>query len=421
VESFFDSFSFDVMESIVSPFLYNRNPVPDAGGIAPNTPFWFDVLDDYNVVPGSLKFYVDGNMAYNGTPAPGAWCPPFDGYIGRVEDVIDGYDGYRVRIDHSTLLFPPSSRVNIRVIAMDAQSNILDETYGIWISPALIEPPKVDPYENTLSLFFSGDMEPSSLLDGYLFKLSNLSDFSNKAFVRKVDMLAADRVRLWVEWFQGDGPFTLTVSNKVRDIHDGYLIGAGGILDVFQSDAAYTNTNGLVRSWHESRLVTRDGQRAYLAGARGIDVFDVRLGLFDASRWGQVLDAYGIGAMCLVKSGDGYEFSGDSPPQLCDQLPAPETTVPSPDAILFSIIDNITSVETVSLAVYISGLLVFSGGSGGWANNWGGQITVHPHQLDVELYPSENFSLGSRVSVRVVASNLLGQLLDSTYGFNIAP
>jgi len=407
------SYWFRTIGDTLPPFLYNRDPVPDAGGIVPGASFSFDVLDDYSgVVPESLVFYVDGAMAYDGVS--GNWHPPYDGYVGRVEDVVDGYDGYHARIDHPTP-FPASARVNIRVVARDVQGNVLDETYGFWISPALVSV-FVDPYETTLRLVFSGDMEPSSLLDASLFRLSG-----RRAYVRKVDILDAYEARLWVEWFQGEGPFALAVSDMVRDIHDGYLIGAGASLNVFQSDAMFTNTDGLVRSWHDSRLLARDGQRIYMAGMRGIDVFDDRFGIPATSRWGQVLDSYGINAICLVKSGDGYEFFESDPPQLRDQFPAPDTTVPSPGAVLFSVVDNITAVETVSLAVYVGGTLVFSGGSGGWMNNWGGQITVRQHRLDVELYPPSPFAPGTRAYLRVLASDMLGNIVDRTYAFNIAP
>jgi hypothetical protein len=158
-----------------------------------------------------------------------------------------------------------------------------------------------------------------------------------------------------------------------------------------------------------------------LAGARGLDVFDERFGIMRPNRWGQILDAYGITAVCLVKTGDGYEFFESDATILYDQIPAPGVTVPSPDVIRFSIVDNITSIETVSLAVYVCGILAFSGGSNGWANNWGGQITVHPHRLDVELYPPQVFEPGTMVYLRVLASDLLGSVVDRTYSFNITP
>jgi hypothetical protein len=299
-------------------------------------------------------------------------------------------------------------------VAQDSQAGVLDETYGFWIAPALVLA-TIDPYETTLKLVFSGAMEPFSLLDASLFQLSN------GAYTRKVDILDAYQVRLWVERFQGTGPFTLVVSNTVKDTHDGYLIGAGGSFEIFQSNALFSNTDGLICSWHDSRRVTRDGQRLYLAGARGLDVFDERFGIMRPNRWGQILDAFGITAMCLVKIGDGYEFFESDVPTLHDQIPAPGATVPSPDIIRFSIVDNITSIETVSLAVYVDEMLVFSGGSDGWADNWGGQITVHPHKLEVELYPSQPFTPGARVLLRVLATSLLDNEVDRTYSFNITP
>lgn len=403
------SYSFRTIGDSAEPFLRNRDPGVDVGGVGASQSFSFDVLDDYSgVAPLTLYFFVNGAPAYIG--ATQSWVAPFDGYVGRVEDV-DGYDGYHVRIDHPAL--SASSRVDLRVVAQDGQGNLLDETYGFWIAPALLSV-AVDPYETTLRVTFSGAMDPTLLLDASMFALSD------GAYARKAEMPAPDQALLWVERFQGAGPFELTVSDSLLDIHGGALAGdRTRSVEVFQSDALFSNTDGLVRSWRVSRQIARDAQRVYLAGLRGLDVLDIRYGITRASRWSQILDAYGISAMCLT--GDGYDFSEGEPPTLTSQDPAPGSIVPSPTTIRFLVVDAVTSVETTSLAVYIGSRLVFSGGSSGWLNGWGGQVSVSPHQLAVELFPpAGEFLSGETVSVRVMATDLLGNAMDRTYQFTIA-
>jgi len=404
------SYSFTTIGSSHTPFLRNFDPTPEIGGVPPSYSYSFDLLDDYDDVnPATILFYVNGAQVYSG--ATGLWTAPYDGYIGRVEN-IDGYDGYHVRIDHPS--FPNSSRVNIRVVAFDFHATMLDQTYGIWIAPMAFAP-TIDPYEITLRLSFSGAMDSTVVLDASLFRLSG------GAYVRKVDALSQSELQLWVERMLGPGPFTLTVSSLVADSHGGHPVGDIVLaVPVFHSDALFSNNDGLLRSWHENRLVLRDGQRVYFAGLRGIDVLDIRLGMTAANRWAQVLDAYGVNAMCLLGSMDGYDFATGAPPALVNPDPAPDVVgVPTDTDILFSVTETIIAVETTSLAIYVGTALVFSG-IGGWAGHWGGQITVRSRALDVELFPPEPFEPDSRIQVRVIASDLLGNLLDRSYTFTTA-
>jgi hypothetical protein len=375
------------------------DPMPETGGIRSDSSCLFDILDSYDLLPGTFEFYVNGSQAYGGN----AWIAPYDGYVGRVS--IDGYDGYHVRIDRPTL--PASSRVDIRVVAADSQAGLLDQTYGFWIAPTAFSP-VVDPYEITLRLVFSGAMDPVTILDASLFRISG------GAYARKVDILSQSELRLWVEGLTGEEPFTMTVSSLVADIHGGHP--AGDIVlpvPVFQSDALFP-----LRSWHVSQVALQDAQRAYFAGYRGVDVLDIRFGMAASNRWAQVLDAYGVVAMCL--SGDGYDFSVGVPPILADLDPPPYAVgVPTGTGIRFSVVGETTSVEMSSLAIYVDTVLAF-GGIGGWVGNWGGQITVRHQGFDVELLPPEPFAPDSRVVVRVVVSDLLGTSSDTTYSFTTA-
>lgn len=394
---------------MTTPFLRNRDPDIDVGGVLTTKSCSFDVLTENigGIDPLSLLFYVGSDLAYRGSID--LWYSPFDGYVGKT--IVDGYDGYHVRIDHS-VEFQHSDRINLRVIAEDAGGGALDETYGFWVLPALISM-TIEPYETTLKLIFSGDMDSSSLLDSSLFTISN------GAYVRKVDVQEPNIIKLWVEKLYGSYPFSLTISTLVKDTHDGYLERTSTDVDIFQSSAFFSNTNGFIRSWHNSDFIRKDEKRAYLCGASGIDVFNTTYGLNNSYRWAQILDSYGISAVCLVNTNDGYEFSESTSPWISNCMPIRGSTVPIPTTISFTINDRL-SLEIVSVAIYISNTLVFSGVSG-WNNNWGGQITVYSNRIDVELFPPQDFFQINTVIVRIVAYNLMEILLDDSYLFYITP
>jgi hypothetical protein len=402
------------------PFLDNQIPAPSATNVLINSQVLFDVLDDSEGIDlSTLVISIEGNLAWSG----GTFQAPFSGPPPS-PIVVDGYDGYHLEISHS-VNFPYNSFIDVHVVVEDFNGDLLDTTYIFLTVP---NPPvsllslTQGPYEITLDVEFSGPMLLSSLTDASSFV------FSNGAFVRYVEplplrSLVPTGVRLWVEKFIGDSLFTLTIASPpVLDTFGNTLdpIGRSATISPFQSSAVFSNTNGLIRSWHESHLITYDTQRIYLSSIRGLDVFDARSGFSTSNRWAQILDSYGISALCLTSSGDGYDFSDGISPQVFNQLPLPNSIVLSPDVISFSIVDSITSVEITSLAVYINSILVFSGITG-WENNWGGKILVHPQQLDIELYPPVVFSSGTLISVHILANDLLGNLTNIIYTFTIAP
>jgi hypothetical protein len=321
--------------------------------------------------------------------------------------------------------FPASGSVTVRVISADYESNPLDESWQFFTETSILD---VDfgPFEITLDVVFSGAMlQNSALVDPANYQ------FDGDMYTRLVEILDDDEVRLWVELFQGEGPFTLTLSPDVRDSYGISLSGAAAQFEVpvFQSDATMSATNGLVRTWagrgaafpqQGSRYAAMDSQRVYLAGARGIDAFR-RDTVGTVVRWAQVMDEYGIDTMFVANYDPDYVFEDIVPPFVENRVPAAGSTdADSTTSIRFDVADAITAVEIVATAVYVNGTLAFAGGSGGWKNDWSGDIRVQHRSLDFTLRPPSPFTPGTTVSVRVVAFDLLDNALDTTYTFRIA-
>jgi len=245
------------------------------------------------------------------------------------------------------------------------------------------------------------------------------------AYVRLVEALPygsamPTSVRLWVEGFQGNIPFTITVSSQVKDISGNALAPDGRTAQIFpfQSSAYFSNTSGLVRSSHESEIVLRDSMRIYLANSRGMDVFDIGQGLMRPIKWSQILDAYGLGAACVFGT-DDYVFSDTIPPFLMYETPSPGATgIPQNTNISLTVLDEATTVETTALAIHSNGQLAFSGNSG-WLGGCGGQITVVRQGLNVELYPPSGAIVSGLNTVAVRAYDLAENLLDTSYTFTV--
>jgi hypothetical protein len=186
--------------------------------------------------------------------------------------------------------------------------------------------------------------------------------------------------------------------------------------------------NGLVRTWagrgedHPAESMKRaflDSQRVYLGGARGVEGFR-RTTKGTVTRWAQIFDAYGIGAMFVANYDDDYVFEDFLGPFLEDQLPAVgSTTAPPSTDIRFSVSDATTAVEISATAVYVNGALVFAGAYGGWMNGWSGNIRVRHRSLDFEVRPPEPYSPGTTITVRVMASDLMENSMDASYSFRV--
>ena len=406
------SWSFSIID-FLPPFLRNRNPDADSVGNEDNTNISVDILygGSATINLSTLDAYVDGVVAYSGLTD--SFQNNFDGPSSAItQTTVDGYDGYHLVLD-STVDFLTSALKSVRISVRDTNGNHLDETYyfRIGISASVT----ASPYEITLDVVFSGDMS----IGPALRKTSNYQ-FDNGMYARLVDVISARQVRLWVELFHSTSPFTLTFSDEIIDAYGGGLVASSNPVTIvpFYSTADLTNFNGRVRTWRQSNIVRADSQRIYLAGIRGIDVFRKQTEATPV-RWGQVFDAYGINAMFVANFGGDLVISDTAPPFLTGQSPTPGGSMSAAGPISFTIQDTTTAVEITSTTVYINDALAFSGGINGWANGYYGAIAVGHKTLSFEIYSADSFPAGEG-SIRIIATDLMGNSLDETYTFSIA-
>lgn len=269
------------------------------------------------------------------------------------------------------------------------------------------------PFEITLDVVFSGAM----LNNGELDNPANYT-FTEGMYARLAEIIDGYGVRLWVELFANQPSFTMTVADAVKDVGGLPLSPNTFTFSPFESDATMSNYNARVRTWRESNFVQEDSQRIYLAGTKGIDVFRKQSAVIPA-RWAQVFDEYGVNAMFVANFPSDLIITDTVPPFLQNQNPSPGSTANPDTSIYFEVADATTAVEITSVTAYVNGLTVFSGGLGGWASGYSGKVEVGYKQLNFTLYPDSDFVVGSTVLVRVVASDLLGNLLDISYSFDI--
>jgi hypothetical protein len=402
------TWAFDV-EPPSPPFLRNQSPVPGQTGVDQSAPMSADILDIEQVDPSTIDAYVDGVPAYHG----GAFLVPFNGSVLPV--IVEGYGGFHMEVLQPAP-FAPNSLVDVRLAARNIDGLKTDQSWQ-FRTAKLLEV-AVGPYEITLDVDFGQPMLAATMFDAARFSLSG------GAYARAVDPLLTGGVltgaRLWVEGFRGAHPFTLDVSPAVLDSSGDPLPPSSRTATIlpFPSSAYYSNTTGLVRSWHESRAILRDSKRVYLSGTRGLDILDVGRGVTLPFRWAQILDANGVQAACLAGTAD-YDFSHSGPPLLSNRHPAPgETGVSQSSIIYLSVVDFDTAPDLRSLSVYVNGALVF-GGSAGWAGGrFGGQVRVLHQVLAVQLYPYLPLPPGTN-TVEVLANDLFGNLMDASYSFSV--
>ncbi len=368
-----------------------------------------DILDDGVVEQSSIRLWINGFLAYNSS----GFIVPFFGDI--FPTAMDGYSGYHLSVSNLTP-YPFLSTITIEVLAEDNDGYSLDGYWQFRIAAGLTSLSQ-GPYEITLDASFSGPMLLSSLLDASLYQISG------GAYVRQVETLPLGSsiptgVRLWLEGFQGDGFFTLMVSHLVKDLSGDALAPSGRTAQIypFQSTAYFSNTSGYVRSRHVSTLAKKDNFRVYLIGTKGMDVFDISRGFEQPLRWAQILDGYGFGAACVLGTAD-YAFKDTDPPFLANRNPYPgQTGVSIGTDILLSVADEVTSVEVTAIAVYVNSHLAFSGMSG-WNSGYGGCISVVPQIVSILLYPPVGGVVVGTNTVSVVAMDLAGNLLNTSYTF----
>lgn len=289
-----------------------------------------------------------------------------------------------------------------------------------------LESIEVGPYEITLDVFFSAEMLASSLINAANYR------FSGNAYARYVETLplnslAVTGVRLWVEGFSGSDSFTFSVlSPPILDAYGNPLEDISLSILPFQSSAFFSNTTALVRSWHDSKIVSSDTQRLYLSGTKGTDTFYIANGISKSRKWSQILDSYGIDAACLSRS-ENYIFSDLDSPVLSGLNPAPGATGISQSAnIYLSILDEITSVDLSSVAIYVRNTSIpyakeriFSG-IRGWEfpEVGGGYIIVERKGINIKLIPTNLLDNGL-VTITILANDLIGNILSTSYDFTV--
>jgi hypothetical protein len=119
--------------------------------------------------------------------------------------------------------------------------------------------------------------------------------------------------------------------------------------------------------------------------------------------------------MFVANFGGGYKFRDEEPPYLVDQSPSPGETVSTPDTQLeFTIRDKKTAVEPTAVSIFVNGVKAF-GGDVGWLNGFSGQIVIKHKNLEVAVTHPSPIVEDSTVSVRVLATDLMGNSLDTQY------
>lgn len=389
---------------------YIKNNFPISSGTQLDTNIGFDILSNTVLKSSTLKIYLDSILiseyetSYSPFNGPGFSLLPIS---------ADGYDGYTLFLDNIGQISAGTHNVSIYCDNNYGTTSYFTYQFFTITTPLLLE---MGPFEITLDLTFSNDMFQNE-------ELTNSANYtlSNGAYVRKVDILDIDQVRLWVEHFYGNSSFSLSVSN-LTDSYGGIVLDQSISISPFYSSASISNYNGLIRTWRDDYFVTNDSQRIYLAGVKGIDVFSRRSNGFADKYWGQVFDDYGIDAMFVANFPNDVVFTDSQPPYLSYMNPSSGDIVSGDSHILFVIKDDGTAVDLTSITVYLNSVLVFNGGlNGGWGENFSGNIVFGYQTVGFDIWANWAGLLGETtdVEMRITASDLLGNVLNFIYSFEI--
>jgi len=396
----------------VSLFTLNKNPTASETGVDGDKTIDISILsttDDFGVVLSDIDAYVDGNPAFVG---PGTFLSPWNGSDSSISAITtDGYSGYKLILDYASGSLNSNTDFSVRVVARDENLNTLDESYSFRTGNKIISA-EVSDFEIVLNVKFEQAMS-----EGTLSKASGYT-FDNGAYVRLVEQVSSAEVKIWVELLDGSDSFVLNTSDIILDSYGDPIPSSYNnfVVSPLVSTATISHSNAKIRTWRESNIIFADSERIYLAGSRGMDVFN-RDNITATSRWGQIFDSYGINAMFVANFGGDLVITDTSPPYLSNQSPVPLTFAPTDSLIILSIVDDETSVEPTSTTIYINEILAFSGSFGGWQNDYTGSIIVSHKRLNFTIVSVSQFSEGQNVTVRVISSDLYGNELDTIYGF----
>lgn len=268
------------------------------------------------------------------------------------------------------------------------------------------------PYEETIKIVFTNDLNTNSAL----MSCANYV-LSNGAYVYNIELLDTNIIRLWTKLLWGHPTFRLTINNITNAGGDPLNINYADF-NIDTSTANIGSYNGQIATWRSSNFVAKDSQRVYLAGGRGIDVF-YRNSLTNLTRWAQIFDGYNITALSIANFGGDLEITDTAIPYLLNQNPSPdEVLLATTNTILLSIADADSSVDLTSVIISVNDSAMFNGTSGGWADGYTSVVTVHPQQLDF-IIVCPYFGMDTQNIIRVVAADLMGNTLTTSYVFYI--
>lgn len=386
-------------------FLTNSAPYNLQPGIGLSTSIATDLLDDLEIVYNSINVYINDDLIFDGS----AFIYP---YVGTLTSIVsDGYFGYRIEINKEEL-YTPSTWITVRVVASDVALDSIDESYKFYTKTS-VKQIDFGPYEITYDLTFTGPVYNDA-------ELTNSANYTinNGAYAKKIDKLADDQVRIWSELLYGHTSFNVVVSSNVKDSYSIPIDENETIIGPFYSTANIGSYNGLIRTSHDSRLISSDSQRIYLAGSKGLDIFKRDLSLTN-SVWAQVFDSYGIDSMFLINYPSDVIISDVLPPYISYASPGDGEAVFPDTHVLFIVTDVTSSVDISSMVVYLNGQIVFRGNSGGWQEGFSGNITLGYRNISVDIWPDSLFTPDSYVIVRIIAGDMSGNIMDYSYAFEV--
>ena len=391
--------------------LQNAYPIDGYTGASGNTLIYGDILSDAaGIQPSTIDAYVNGVLAFQG---PSTFVAPYNGPQSSIVQVSEGgYDGYRLTLDNSQT-FSARTDISVNYKAEDVDANTLDETFSFRTGTDIISL-DVNLYEVTLDVTFGGPMNSIGLTNPANYT------FSNGMYARFAEIIDSSTVRLWVELFYGEETFTLTTSSNILDSYGDRIPPSynGVTLGPFQSEASFSNFNGKIRTSKSVNLISSDANFIYMASEKGIDVLR-RNSLANASRWAQIFDEYGVNSMFVANYGEDLVITETTLPVFQNRIPAPGANVAATTSVAMTLYDEHSAIEPTSLVVYINNEIAFNGGQSGFINGYYGTIQLGYRTIAATISPPTDFTSGESVWVRVVATDLLGNRLDSSYQFSI--
>lgn len=388
-----------------APFIVNEIPTNLQVGVDLSTTISADVLDELDILSGSVRAYVNDELVFDGY----SFIYPYTGSV--IPVIIDGYSGCHIIVE-KMIPYQASDWIVVRLTATNTIGLSVDENWRFYTKTS-IEQVEQGPYEITFDITFTGPMYDD-------IELTNSSNykFTNGAYARKVEKLDSSSVRVWSELVFGQSLFDLTISSNVKDSYGIPLAGNTIPVVPFYSLANISNYNGKIRTNHSSKFVTSDSQRIYLAGAKGIDVFKIERKTINRT-WAQIFDAYGIDSMFVVNYPNDVSITDTQPPYIGYALPGDGETAFPDTHVLFIVNDAATSIELSSITIYLNGVAAFRGNYGGWQDGFCGNLALGYKSVGADIWMSTPFAVGSYITVRIIASDLMGNIMDRSYVFEI--